>query len=49
MAFMTGKEAGLVLCTECHSIHHYSPGVDLQCSGCGAELHQRKPHSLNRN
>lgn len=45
---MTGKEAGLVLCTECHSIHHHMADVELQCSCCGAELHQRKPDSLNR-
>ena len=45
---MTGKKAGLVLCTECHSIHHYISQVDQQCSRCGADLHQRKPDSLNR-
>lgn len=45
---MTGKEAGLVLCTECHSIHHYVSTAELQCSLCGADLHQRKPNSLNR-
>lgn len=45
---MTGKEAGLVLCTECHSIHHYVPDADLQCTRCGADLHQRKFNSLNR-
>ena len=44
----TGKEAGLVLCTECHSIHHYIADVEHQCSCCGADLHQRKPNSLNR-
>lgn len=44
----SGKEAGLVLCTECHTIHHYIPSVILHCSRCGAELHQRKPDSLNR-
>ncbi len=48
MNSMTGKEAGLVLCTECHSIHHYHPDIELQCTCCGAELHQRKPNSLNR-
>lgn len=48
MKSMTGKEAGLVLCTECHSIHHHIKEVELQCSCCGAELHQRKPNSLHR-
>jgi len=48
MGSMTGKEAGLVLCTECHVTHHLIPGVDLKCSCCGAQLHQRKPNSLNR-
>jgi paraquat-inducible protein A len=45
---LTGKEAGLVLCTECHTIHHYHPLIELQCSCCGARLYQRKPDSLNR-
>ena len=45
---LTGKESGLVLCAECHTIHHNIPDVDQQCSCCGAELHQRKPNSLNR-
>jgi len=44
----TGKDAGLVLCAECHTIHHNIMNVDQQCSCCGAELHQRKPDSLNR-
>lgn len=47
-AKITGKEAGLVLCAECHTIHHNVPDVEQQCSFCGAELHQRKPNSLNR-
>ncbi len=45
---LTGKESGLVLCAECHTIHHNIPDADQQCSCCGAELHQRKPDSLNR-
>ncbi|MCW8931991.1 MAG: paraquat-inducible protein A [Gammaproteobacteria bacterium] len=48
MKHLTGKEAGLVLCSECHSIHHNLTEVELQCSCCGADLHQRKPNSLNR-
>ncbi len=44
----TGKEAGLVSCSDCHTIYHYIPDVDLQCTCCGAELHLRKPDSLNR-
>lgn len=44
---VTGKDAGLVLCTECHSIHHHVDD-DTQCRCCGADLHQRKPNSLNR-
>lgn len=44
----TGSEAGLVLCTECHTIHHYEAEMDQQCSCCGADLHQRKPDSINR-
>lgn len=47
-AHLTGKESGLVLCAECHTIHHHIPDADQQCSCCGAELHQRKPDSLNR-
>lgn len=48
MSSATGKDSGLVLCTECHSIHHHIPDAELQCSCCGAELHQRKPNSLHR-
>ncbi len=44
----TGKEEGLVLCSECHSIHRYIEDKQIQCHCCGAELHQRKPDSLNR-
>lgn len=44
----TGKEAGLVVCLECHTIHKNVPDVDQECSCCGAELHQRKPNSLGR-
>ena len=46
--YTTGKEAGLVLCAECHTIHHNIPDVSQECSCCGAELHQRKPNSINR-
>ena len=46
--YRSGKEEGLVLCTECHTVYQYVPDVDMQCSRCGAELHQRKPNSLNR-
>ncbi|WP_198265921.1 paraquat-inducible protein A [sulfur-oxidizing endosymbiont of Gigantopelta aegis] len=45
---MTGKDAGLVLCTECHAIYQHIPDVDSQCTCCGAQLHQRKHNSLNR-
>ena len=48
MKSYTGKEEGLVLCTECHSIHHFIPDVLMHCSRCGAELHQRKLNSLAR-
>jgi len=45
---LTGKEAGLVLCTECHTIYDYVPDMDMECTTCGADLNQRKPNSLNR-
>ncbi len=45
---MTGKEAGLVLCTECHRVHRYIPDAEQECSCCGANLQQRKPDSINR-
>lgn len=45
---ITGKEAGLVLCSECHTVHHHVPDVEQECSVCGADLHQRKHDSLNR-
>jgi len=44
----TGKQAGLVLCSDCHTIHHHIADIDQQCNCCGAELHQRKVNSLNR-
>jgi len=44
----SGKEAGLVLCTECHTIHQYVADGVMQCTRCGADLYQRKPDSLNR-
>lgn len=44
----TGKQAGLVLCSECHTIHHHVADIVQQCDCCGAELHQRKVNSLNR-
>lgn len=44
----TGKEAGLIMCSDCHTVFHYIPDVDLQCTCCGADLHLRKPNSLNR-
>ncbi len=46
--YHSGKEAGLVLCTECHTTHQYVPDSLMQCTRCGAELYQRKPDSLNR-
>ena len=46
--FRSGKQAGLVLCSDCHTIHQYIPDTAMQCSRCGAQLHQRKPDSLNR-
>ena len=46
--YLTGKEAGLVLCSECHTIHHYVEGASQKCSLCGAELHLRKTDSINR-
>ncbi|NOQ78904.1 MAG: paraquat-inducible membrane protein A [Gammaproteobacteria bacterium] len=46
--YRSGKEAGLVLCIECHTIHQYIPHMAMRCSRCGAQLHQRKPNSLNR-
>jgi len=46
--YRSGKEAGLVLCTECHTIHQFIPKMAMHCSRCGAQLHQRKPDSLNR-
>ncbi len=45
---ITGKEAGLVLCTECHKVHRYIPDAEQECKCCGADLHQRKPDSINR-
>lgn len=45
---VTGKEAGLVLCAECHTIHKNVPDVEQECRCCGAELHQRKPNSIHR-
>ncbi len=44
----TGREAGILVCRECHKIHYYIPGVAQQCVRCGAHLHQRKPDSLLR-
>ena len=46
--YLTGKQAGLVLCSECHTIHHHLDEVRKKCSCCGADLHQRKPDSINR-
>ena len=46
--YLTGKQAGLVLCSECHTIHHHLDEVRQKCSCCGADLHQRKPDSINR-
>jgi paraquat-inducible protein A len=43
---MTGREAGLVVCRECHRVHRFIPEVEMECSRCGAPLHQRKPDSL---
>ncbi|MCK5697839.1 MAG: paraquat-inducible protein A [Gammaproteobacteria bacterium] len=48
MNYYTGKEEGLVLCTECHTIHQFIPDVLMHCNRCGAELNQRKPNSLAR-
>ncbi len=45
---VTGKEAGLVLCTECHNIYRNVPDTVQHCKCCNAELHQRKPDSINR-
>lgn len=46
--YRTGKDEGLVLCTECHTIYQYLPDAQMHCRRCGAQLHQRKPDSLNR-
>ena len=44
----TGKQAGLVVCKECHRVHHFVPDVEMDCTRCGANLHQRIPNSLAR-
>jgi paraquat-inducible protein A len=43
----TGKEAGLVICNECHSVHQHI-NISQQCHCCGAQLHQRKKNSIQR-
>jgi paraquat-inducible protein A len=45
---ITGRESGLVLCHDCHTVHHYHPGEKQHCNRCGAELHLRKENSINR-
>lgn len=45
---MTGRQAGLVVCKECHRVHRYIPDAQMECIRCGAALHQRKPDSLRR-
>lgn len=49
-SFISGKDMGLMMCTECHTIHqHISEDSGEQlCSCCGATLHQRIPNSLIR-
>jgi len=46
--YHSGKDEGLVLCTECHTVHHYISDETMHCSVCGAEIQQRKPDSINR-
>ena len=42
---VTAREIGLIGCSVCHAVH---PKTVTQCARCGAQLHVRKPHSLQR-
>lgn len=42
---VTAREIGLIGCAVCRAVH---ANKESHCSRCGARLHSRKPHSLQR-
>ncbi len=44
--YITAREAGLILCPDCHKL--LPEGGLSNCPRCGAALHLRKPDSINR-
>jgi len=49
--FLTAREAGLALCHDCHKLIPWQKGHGQGssiCPRCGADVHIRKPNSLNR-
>lgn len=48
---LTAREAGLVLCHDCHKLLSYPEGQshgDAVCPRCGSPVHQRYPESIVR-
>jgi len=44
---LTGKEAGLMVCHDCHKVIPYpEDGRPVKCPRCCAEVHLRKPESM---
>jgi len=46
---VTGIEAGLMVCHECHKVVASDKGTSVLCPRCGSTVHPRKPNSLMRS
>jgi paraquat-inducible protein A len=43
---LTGRQAGLRVCTHCRETVRSPSHLEVRCPRCGARIHQRKPHSV---
>lgn len=44
----TARDAGLYSCHACGRLNPARPGGDSRCERCGARVHARRPHSIER-
>ena len=44
----TAAQAGLALCKACHLLSPCTPNGTVRCARCGATVHMRTPHSLQK-
>ncbi len=45
---MRARDAGILVCDECHQLEYLNEGAVQHCSRCGSMLHMRRPNSIVR-